>query len=409
MTMSAESSRVSRMPDAGRLRVVVLGYIIRGPMGGLAWHHLQYVAGLARLGHDVLFVEDSDDYPSCVHLDRDELDSDPSEGLAFAADAFAGLGVADRFAYADAHTGRWFGPAADEAEDFCRSADVVLNVSGINPVRPWWAEAPVRVLIDTDPAFVQIRHLQSRAMRQAAARHNAFFTFGENFARPGCTIPDDGFAWRPTRQPIVLDAWPVTAPPADAPFTTVMQWSSYKRLEHEGRSYGMKAESFEPYFDLPDRVEAPLLLGIGGAARPPRSRLRDAGWQVRNTLEFTRDPWQYRQFIQRSAGEFSVAKHGYVASRSGWFSERSANYLASGRPVIVQDTGFSDCLPTGQGLLAFNTPDEAAEALRAVSSAWPAHAQAARRLAEAHFDARIVLPRLIDQARRAAREPGGPA
>ncbi|MFW6058692.1 MAG: hypothetical protein ACODAQ_00835 [Phycisphaeraceae bacterium] len=396
----SDSTSDSRHGDPGGrpFRVVVLGYLVRGPMGGLAWHHLQYAAGLDRLGHEVLFVEDSDDYPACVHMDGRAVDTDPEEGLAFAGRAFDGLGLGDRWAYHDAHVQRWRGPAAERAEAFCRSADVVLNVSGINPLRDWWAQVPVRVLIDTDPVFVQVRHLHSDAARAYAAGHNAFFTFAEKLGHDDCAIPDDGLPWRPTRQPVVLDAWPVEPPPSHAPFTTIMQWDSYRDVEHAGVVYGMKSRAFEPYFDLPQRTTVPLEMAIGGAAKPPRQKLGDAGWRVRNPIEFTRDPWDYQRYILASGGEFSIAKHAYVASRSGWFSERSANYLAAGRPVVVQDTGFSDVLPTGEGLLAFNTPDEAVEMLERVSRDLSRHAAAAQRIAAASFDARQVLTRLLDEA-----------
>jgi hypothetical protein len=391
----------------GGLRIVVLGYVIRCPLGGLAWHHLQYAAGLARLGHDVLFVEDSDDYASCVHIEDGRVDTDPAEGIRFASLAFSRLGIADQFAYYDSHTTTWRGPAANRAEDFCRSADVVLNVSAINPVRLWWASAPVRVLLDTDPAFVQIRHIESAARRRLADAHTAFFTFGENFGEADCTIPDDGYPWMATRQPVLLDAWPATPPREDRPFTTVMQWDSYQALEHNGRRYGMKSASFEPYLELPRNCRFPLLLGVGGASKPPRGLLQAGGWSVQSAVELTRDPWQYQDFIRRSAGEFSVAKHAYVASRSGWFSERSANYLASGRPVVLQDTGFSDRLPCGEGLIPFQTPGEAREALDRVYGDLPRHAAAARRIAENCFDSRKVLTKLLQES--GALPPGAPA
>ncbi len=384
------------------LRVVVLGYLVRGPLGGLAWHHLQYVAGLAHLGHEVLFIEDSDDYPGCVHLDGRPVDTDPQEGLAFAARAFSRLGLDARWAYHDAHAGHWLGPAGEQAEAFCRSADVVLNVSGINPLRPWWVNAPLRVLIDTDPVFTQVRQLHSEAGRAYADAHNAFFTFAENISRNDCTVPDDGLAWRPTRQPVVLDAWPVEPAPPTSPFTTIMQWDSYRTVEHAGVSYGMKSRSFEPYFDLPQHCRVPLELAVGGASRPPRQRLKAAGWRLRNPIDIAREPWDYQDYIIASAGEFSIAKHGYVISRSGWFSERSANYLAAGRPVVVQDTGFTDVLPAGEGLLAFNTPDEAVAMLDCVHGDLPRHAAAARKIAERYFDARNVLAGLLEQAVEAA-------
>ena len=255
------------MPAARRerLRVAVLGYVVRAPLGGLAWHHLQYALGLARLGHDVWFVEDSDDYPGCYDPVTHGVTTDPSAGLAFAARAFARLGLAERWAYHDAHAGRWCGPAAGHAAATVAAADVLLNVSGVNPLRDWAARVPRRVLVDTDPVFTQIRHLTDPAARARAAAHTHFATFGENVGRRDCTVPDDGFPWRPTRQPVVLDAWPVAPAPAGAPFTTVMQWTSYAAREYAGRRYGMKDLSFAAFEDLPSHTPAPLELALGSA------------------------------------------------------------------------------------------------------------------------------------------------
>lgn len=386
------------------LRILVLGYIVRGPLGGLAWHHLQYAMGLRDLGHDVWFLEDSDDYPACYEPSTCEFSTDPGYGLRFTAATFDRVGLGDRWAYHDAHTDTWHGPAGGRALELCDSADLLLNVSGVNPLRPWLAGVPVRVLIDTDPVFTQIRHRTDPAARAAAAGHTAFFTFGENFGRPGCSIPDDGFPWRPTRQPVVLDAWPVTAPPAGGSFTTVMQWDSYPPREHDGRRFGMKSLSFEPYFDLPERTGERLELAVGSPTAP-RDRLRAAGWDVVDPLAVTRDPWTYQDFIRRSLAEFTVAKHGYVVSRSGWFSERTAAYLASGRPAVVQDTGFTDWLPAGEGLFAFTNPDEAVAALWVIAAAPHLHAQAARELAAAYFDAADVLTRLLAEAATPAPVP----
>ena len=404
-------------PMAGRLeqlRIVVLGYVVRGPLGGMAWQSLQYATGLARLGHEVFLVEDSDDYVSCFDPSRNVMDTDPSYGLRFAGDAFDRLGLGDRWAYYDAHTGRWLGPCAARAPSICRHADLCLNVSGVNPDRPWLADIPSRVLIDTDPAFTQIRHLCDPTARQAALRHTAFFTIGENFGSAG-SIPDDGLPWRRTRQPIVLDAWPATPGRAGGKLTTVMQWDSYPALEHDGARYGMKSESFLPYLDLPKKA-GPVFELVLPCARSLREDLRSRGWSVRQPRAPTRDPWSYQRYIQRSKAEFSVAKHGYVASASGWFSERSACYMASGRPVVVQDTGFSRVLPTGSGLLSFTTPDEAAAAVDELSRDYAGHCRAARQIAEAYFDARTILSELVESALEATcpsrpvrqtEEPGG--
>lgn len=379
------------------MRVVVAGYIVRGPLGGMAWHHLQYVLGLARLGHDVAFVEDSDDYPACYDPECEEMTEDPSYGLRFARAAFARLGLGDRWAYHDAHVGHWRGPLAEEAESWCRNADVVLNVSGANPLRPWLLDAPVRVLIDTDPVFTQVRHLGDRAARREAERYTSFFTFGENFGRSGCTIPDDGFAWAPTRQPVVLDAWQVTQGRRRAPWTTVMQWQAYPPVEYEGARYGLKVDSFEPYANLPERTSEKLEIALGSAGAP-RRRLRKIGWRVRDPHQPIRDPWAYQRYVRESKGEFSVAKHGYVASRSGWFSERSAAYLASGRPVVIQDTGFSEWMETGTGVVAINSPEEALAGLADVEARYEEHCRAARRICERYFDSAAVLGSLLERA-----------
>ena len=379
------------------MRIIVLGYIVRGPLGGLAWHHLQYVAGLARLGHDVYFVEDSEDYPACYDPERDALGTDPSYGLAFAARAFERLDLRERWAYHDARAARWLGPAARRIPAACASAELLLNLSGVNPLREWLINAPARAFVDTDPAFTQIRHLTDPAARALAAAHNSFFTFAENIERPRCLVPDDGFAWVPTRQPVVLEEWPVTRGDASAKWTTVMQWDSYRAREHAGRRFGMKSESFAAYEDLPSRAGGVFELALGSATAP-RERLEAKGWTLRDPLEATRDPWTYQGYIQGSKGEWGVAKHGYIESRSGWFSERSAAYLASGRPVVTQETGFSAWLPTGEGLLTFSTPEESLEALQEVDRRYDTHCRAARDLAAAHFDARRVLPRLIEQA-----------
>lgn len=380
-------------------RIVVLGYVVRGPIGGLAWHHLQYVAGLAQLGHDVLFLEDSEDFESCYDPSQDAITTDPTYGLRFAADAFDKLGLGDRWAYYDAHTERWLGAAADRALAFCRDSDLLLNVSGVNPVRPWLADIGARALIDTDPLFVQIRNLTGDwPEADRAGAHTHFFSFGENVARGTSAVPDDGVAWQATRQPILLDAWEVTPGNPAAAFTTVMQWESYSTVEYGGVRYGMKSDSFREYLDLPAAAtDAKFEVALGGDWEP-REMLRRRGWGVRHSLEPTRDPWTYQRYIAGSKAEFSVAKHGYVRARTGWFSERSAAYLASGRPALVQDTGFSEWLESGTGVIAFETLDEAVAGAAEISARYDEHCRAAREIAETHFDSRQVLSDLVERA-----------
>ena len=380
------------------MKILVLGYVVRCPLGGMAWHYAQYAKGLLELGHDVWFLEDSEDHLwSCYDPEKHEQGVDPSYGLGFATDFFSRLGFGERWAYHDAHSKQWLGPCAAGAIEHCRSADLFLNISGANPVRPWLEDVPHRVFIDTDPAFEQVRQLTVERRAERAAKHNAFFTFGENFGLPSCRIPDDGLPWQATRQPVVLSQWPVTPVPERASLTSVMQWDSYEEREHDGVSYGMKSKSFGEFFDLPQRVDVPFRLALGSKSAP-RDEMRARGWSLHDPLEATRDPWRYQGFLQESLGEFAIAKHGYVVSRSGWFSERTANYLACGRPVVAQDTGFSDWMETGEGVFAVRDVEGAAAAIDTILEDPGRHGAAARRVAERYFDSSEVLTSLLERA-----------
>ncbi|MCI1193669.1 glycosyltransferase [Calidifontimicrobium sp. SYSU G02091] len=397
------------MDANSRLRIVVLGYVVRGPLAGPTWHHLQHVLGLKDLGHDVWYLEDSTDEPFCYDPQRQVVDTDASYGLAFTQRVFGRAGVGDRWAYHDAHTGTWYGPAAQRMPEVCRTADVMINVSGINPLRPWLERIPCRVLVDTDPVFTQVDHLQDPERMRFARAHTAFFSFGESIGHSGCTVPDDGLPWQPTRQPLVLRCWQPAPPRPDGAFSTVMLWDSYDRRHWGGRTFGMKAEEMEHVLAMPQRCAGARFEVALGSPTAPHDRLRALGWRVLDPIALTSDPWVYQDYLRASKAEFSVAKHGYVSTASGWFSERSVSYMACGRPVVVQDTGFSRHLPVGDGLLAFRDPDEAVAAVAEVDARYAHHCDAARALVEAHFDARRVLARLLDRALGAqppAESPG---
>lgn len=384
---------------ADKLRILVLGYVVRRPLGGGAWPTIQYALGLKRLGHEVYFLEDSEDWGACYDPTRHVTDEDPTYGLEFARRTFDRVGLGDGWAYYDAHQESWHGPCAGRIHEICGSADLLINNSGVNPIRPWLEQVPRRAYIDTDPAFEQVLQLTDDFKKRRLAQHNVFFTLGENIPAGTARVPDDGVQWLATRQPVVLDCWPVSEGPADGRYTTVMLWDSYPPRELGEYRFGMKSESFEPYFDLPSQVPCDLELAVGGPA-VPKQRLRDHGWQVVDPLAPTADCWTYQEYLRNSKAEFTVAKHGYVASACGWFSERSAHYLASGRPVVTQDTGFGEWLPTGDGLLAFSSPAEAVEGLKRIESDYRHHCTAARRLVEQCFDSDKVLARLVELAMR---------
>jgi hypothetical protein len=382
-----------------RLRIIVTGYILRWPLGGNAWPYLQYVLGLSELGHEVYYLEESGDSPYCCYnAESGDNSTDPGYGLRFTAAAFDSVGLGDKWAYYDVHTTSWLGPCAERVNDICTTADMLLRLPAMaDSLRPWMEEIPVRALIDIDPVFTQLRHLRDPSASRDAHRYNAFFSFGENIPRGTSSIPDDGLPWVGTRPPIVLDAWPVTPGPEDGRFTTVMKWESYRNIEYDGVHYGMKAESFGPYMDLPRHFENQLELSVGGG-KTPVDALKRQGWWLSNPLSVSEDMWTYQRYIQASKAEFSVAKQGYVISHSGWLSDRTGAYLASGRPALVQETGFSDWVQADGGLVAFRTPDEAAAGIEDISSRYRFHCRAAREVAEEFFDARKVLQRLLEQA-----------
>lgn len=386
------------MAADSRLRIVVLGYVVRGPLAGPTWHHLQYVLGLRALGHEVWYLEDSTDEPFCYDPQQQCVTTDPSYGLAYAQRVYARAGLGECWAYHDAHTGRWLGPAAARMPAVCASADMLVNVSGINPLRPWLERIACRVLIDTDPVFTQVDNLQCAQRMQFARAHTAHFSFAESIGQPHCEVPDDGLPWQPTRQPVVLEQWTPAPLPADGAFSTVMLWDSYDRRQWGGRTWGMKAEEMERVLTLPQHCPHERFEVALGSPSAPHDRLSALGWRVLDPIALTRDPWVYQDYMRASLAEFSVAKQAYVASASGWFSERSAGYLACGRPVVVQDTGFSRHLPVGEGLLAFTDLAGALAAVAEVRRRPAHHARAARALVEAHFDARDVLARLVDAA-----------
>jgi hypothetical protein len=345
---------------------------------------------------DAQFLED-DDYTWFYDPTDAAGEGGPDYGLRFVASAFLRFDIGERWAFYDARESEWRGPAANRILDVLATADIVLNVSGINPLRPWLMQVPVRVLVDTDPAFSQVRHLTDPSRRRLALQHTAFVSFGENIVYGRSSIPSDGLPWLPSRQPILLQTWRVSPGPTAGAFTSVMMWDSYRNMEYDHRIFGQKSDSFSPLLDLPQRTGPILELALFSGSGP-RRLLRRNGWMLRDGGKVTRDPWSYQRYIQRSKAEFSVAKHGYVVSNSGWFSERSANYLASGRPVVVQDTGFTDWMQTGAGVLPFTNPDEAVAAIEEVNRRYEYHCRAAREVAEEYFDSDKVLTSLIERA-----------
>ena len=367
-----------------RLRILLSGMVAGDPhQGGATWAVLQYLVGLRELGHEVVLVEPVD-----------ELAGDVVSYFGSLPDARTGAALLKTGS--DETAGMPF----DELARFAASADLLLNVSGMLADERLLEPIPTRAFLDLDPGFVQV--WQATGEDMGFDRHTHFVTVGQAVGEPGCPIPTCGRDWIATLPPVVLDRWPVQARPAEEVLTTVGHWRSYGSMEHEGIHYGQRAHSLRELIELPRRTDARLeiALGIHPDETDDLAALRGNGWELVDPADAAGTPERYAEFIRSSAAELCIAKQGYVASRSGWFSDRSACYLASGRPVVAQETGFSDYLPTGEGLLAFSSVEEAAAAIDEVMAAWERHAGAARQLAEERFDSRDVLPRLLGELDR---------
>jgi len=374
------------------LKILCSGLLVRHPVGGLSWHHLQYLIGLKRLGHDVTFFEHYGWRKSCYDPAHDTMTPDPTYGIAYLRRLLEPHGLSGRWCYL-AEDGQAHGMSRENLGRICRECDLYFNLSNINWIDEL-DECRRRVLVDTDPVLTQTGAF---GLGGPFSKYDALFTYGENVHRPSCSMPTGGARWRPTRQPVVLDLWPVSAPSPRGPFSTVMSWKGYPDVEHDGRVYGQKDREFESYYSLPNRIGEPMEM----ATSPPPTavaRLMAGGWRLVNPLDVTRDPSSYQRYIRASRAEFSVAQHAYVSTWCGWFSDRSTAYLASGRPVVVQDTGFSDWLPSGGGVMAFSTPEEAIGGIREVNRRYEFHCREARQVAEYYFDARRVLTELVDSA-----------
>lgn len=384
--------------------VIVAGYLVPYPMGGHTWHPLNYLLGFRALGHDAYYFEENDywsgGYPRYFDPARCEMAATPEAGLAYVERVMAAVGFAGRWCFYDAAGGGGTAgmPAAD-LRALVREADVFVNVSGINRLPPGGERIPTRIFVDTDPVFTQVRAASGDPrLLPLLARHTRHVTFGVRIGEADCPVPPTpGVRWWPTRQPVALDHWPEAPPEAAGPaLTTVTNWS-HEPVTWNGEALGGKDLEFERYVELPATVARPLEMAVTG--RAPRARLAAHGWRLADAGAVTADPWRYRDYIRGSAGEWSVTAQANVRMQSGWFGDRSAAYLASGRPVILEDSGFSRWLPTGEGLLAFRTPAEAREAIGRLDEDYPARCRAARRIAERYFAAEAVLDELLDEAR----------
>ena len=380
-------------------RLIVLGTLASNPYAGMAWMHMQIAVGLQRLGHDVYYFETTSSWP--YDPVRQACVNDSDYALPYLARVAQRFGLGDRWAYRRSFSDKqWFGLSQSEAEELLAHADAVLNVAGATRVAEEGLEVARLIYFGTDPVYHEIAFANGdEDTRTIIAEHSDFVTYGENIGRADCPIPALPGLRARTRQPVLLDLWE-SGPPTKPEFTTVGNWRQRGHdITYRGETYHWsKHHEFLKFIDLPRRTGWPieLALDLVHLERADRSLLEANGWRLADAHQFTTDPWAYRDYVCASRGEFTVAKDQNVRLRSGWFSERSACYLAAGRPVVTQDTGFGRVLPTGDGLFAFRDMDDILAALDAISTDYGRHSRAARDIAAEYFRAETVLAKVLN-------------
>ena len=379
-----------------RPAILIAGSIAQKPWhGGHTWVFLQYALGFRKLGWDVLFL-DRLDPEMCVNDVGERCPVEESANLRYLQRVMEGFGL--RTAYSLSCRDRTFGLSREEVLRRAGQSAMLLNIMGFLRDPEILDRAPRRVFLDIDPGFGQM--WQELGLCTVFSGHHDYVTIGENIGQPDCGIPTCGLQWITTRQPVVLDQWTAENGDAEADFTTVASWrGSYGPVPFRGKTYGLRVHEFRKFMALPSltqrRFEAAL--DIHPNDRADREALERHGWRLIDPRMASSDPWKYRGYVRGSGAEFTVAKNMYVESRSGWFSDRSICYLAAGKPVLAQNTGFERLYPAGKGLLAYGSVEEAVSGAHALSRDYRAHAQAAREIAAEFFDSNKVLCRLLQK------------
>jgi hypothetical protein len=380
--------------------------MIRHPVAGNMLAYFQYLLGFLRLGHQVFYLEESGWPGSCYNPESGCHGDDPVYGIRAVQALMQRYNIDIPVCYVNRDTGDIKGIDPSGLQRALSSADLLLNVGGVCSL-PEFSLAPRRVLIDMDPLFTQLGYFTAS---EELENYDLHFSYGTNIGQPGCTVPTCGLDWLATVPPVVPDIWQNIAAEdrrdrAGASFTTICNWSAYGSIVHEGEHYGQKDEEFLRLLELPGYVSRPLELALAGAEMDAQHQLRAAGWVIREAAEISNDLLSYQAYLARSYAEFSVAKHAYVKTRSGWFSDRSACYLAAGRPVVVQDTGAGDWLNTGHGVMTFSNMDQAIACIQQLESDYDRHRADARDIAEQVFSYRVVLPSILERAFATKRDP----
>lgn len=373
------------------LKLVILGMMGRCPFGGQTWLYLNWLRAFSRLGHDVYYAEDDSVWP------YDPVQNCVTDDCAYAVShigkCMERIGLKDKWAFRLAdRKGACWGMSETALDALYRDCDALLNVVGSTDLRDEHLKAPMRIYVETDPVTAELRLANGdEHTRVAFGNHHMIVTYGENYGERDCGVPLCGIAFKKTRQPIDLDLWPAAIDPSAKYFTTI---GNYKQngsdVEYNGQVYRWsKHHEWRKFMDLPKRVrQQPFELAMWPDDPADRAELESHGWRLTPPLQMSLDIFgAYPDYFRKSRGEFTVAKDQNVRLRSGWFSERDICYLASGKPVVTQDTCFSRHLPTGNGLFGVSTVEQAAGAIDQINGDYEKHARAARQIADECFSA----------------------
>jgi hypothetical protein len=383
-------------PNKGK--IIVFGILFWYPLAGVTYQFLHYLIGLRRLGYDPYYIEDSGRWVYDPQLN--DLTPDAANNIRTVLPALERHGFANRWAFRGRYPeGACHGLTEQEVDTLYREADAFLNVTGAQEIREEHLQVKRRLYVESDPFASQIKVAKGdEGMIRTLEAHDTLFTFGESVGSAGCEVPVGRFQWLPTRQPVDLELWAGAATGGDT-YNTITTWHNKgKDLEWQGDTwYWTKDREFEKFIDLPRRRSVPFELAAT-VEEPVRQYLVQHGWGQTSSLGISRDPVRYRDYIQQSRGEFTVARDQYVRPRTGWFSDRSACYLAAGRPVITQQTDFCNHLPCGSGLFGFRTMEDILAAVDSIESDYEGHCRAARDVAAEYFATEKVVASLMERA-----------
>ena len=385
-------------PTKGKI-IILFGILFWYPLAGVTYQFLHYLIGLRRLGYDPYYIEDSGRWIYDPRIN--EFSPDVSGNLDVVVPVLEAHGFGDRWAFRGNYPdGQCYGMTEQEILQLYKDADAFLNVTGAQEIREEHLHCKRRIYVESDPFVSQVKVAKGdEGMIAMLAAHDTHFSFGENLGAPDCEVPIERFHWLPTRQPVAVELWN-GQPRGGSAYTTITTWHNKgKSIEWRGDTwYWTKDREFEKFLDLPRRRPARIFELATSVEAGVQSLLRDHGWQQRGSIEISQDADLYRQYVQQSRAEFTVARDQYVRPNTGWFSDRSACYLAAGRPVITQETGFSKFIPSGKGLFGFKSMDDILRAVDMIESDYEGNCQAAREIAAEYFAAEKVVGSLMQRA-----------